>query len=945
MTPKRAATVTSLTYFVRALLAIPEDKRTEDVGVGAKPWCELLDQVTRTMRPELCQIVRPLLSSVLRKPENLTPAQQGLVGHAARRLLLFGWEQGDPGSVRQGIIGVCKTLAASPEESVRLLDRILAPGRLAYHGFEELPVLTRELEGIMKYDSAFVERVYQAALTYSEESDEATAIGDSALVSLRSNRRQDYELALYSLGELFPKFMKAAPVEATGAVIQAVKSRIASSSRLPVDEIPADSIRVAGETALFASDHSHIWDSGYRHRHDIDLQLLDGFEEGLVTLAGQDDKCDVLARVLGRVGRENKFAAMWRRILSSAAKEPAGLGMRIWTMALSPAVLYSDDTTTLIGRFLPIIFPLLNPAERASIERAILSLKAPDAQLQEYYDQARDRLLGCLQGADLATEEARARLQELAAEGGPPENAPRFQMGEVQQEEFTEAVWLQTEGVDIEAECNRNLRRLYEPAGQFASKFLNDAPTKEDVATISSDIRILHRSLLQRGEADILVIDTGWTHLSAVCAAIARAEWLERDQALLAFIRSVLLEVSVHEQPRPDPVLEEHYEHHGTITRAPRWYAADGLMSLARFQSQTTANVPQAIRSLSEDPVTQVRSAIAMKLGSLYRTDRDLFWNLLKRIESTEPSRRVIYYALVTTRHLAGIHRSEMIGTAQRIFRRFQGDPEASDIRCECLRIVLTGHVVEQFPYGDELVGIVVRDMTAFAAEAVYLVQCAADSLMVRDIDPADTRADHYRRESFTFLLGIAKAVQEWVQKLTPSLQGKSRQDLAPDLIRQIDAARRVGHELGIRLYFASGAFDEKMGRSTSRRATLTHAMKTLFLHEAAPLLTLLTDLGFADAVHNALETLVAYVSIDPRTVFLAAAQAVRNGQKAGYHFEDLAVSLVVGLVRRYIADYPSLFREHVDCRNALMDILNIFVRAGWPEAIELTGRLDQVFR
>jgi hypothetical protein len=49
--------------------------------------------------------------------------------------------------------------------------------------------------------------------------------------------------------------------------------------------------------------------------------------------------------------------------------------------------------------------------------------------------------------------------------------------------------------------------------------------------------------------------------------------------------------------------------------------------------------------------------------------------------------------------------------------------------------------------------------------------------------------------------------------------------------------------------------------------------------------------------------------------------------------------------VSRYIADYRSLFRDDAECRDALIEVLNIFVQAGWPEAMDLTSRLDQVFR
>jgi hypothetical protein len=49
--------------------------------------------------------------------------------------------------------------------------------------------------------------------------------------------------------------------------------------------------------------------------------------------------------------------------------------------------------------------------------------------------------------------------------------------------------------------------------------------------------------------------------------------------------------------------------------------------------------------------------------------------------------------------------------------------------------------------------------------------------------------------------------------------------------------------------------------------------------------------------------------------------------------------------VRRYLADYRYLFRDDSECRDALTEILNAFIRAGWPEAMGLTFRLEEIYR
>lgn len=60
------------------------------------------------------------------------------------------------------------------------------------------------------------------------------------------------------------------------------------------------------------------------------------------------------------------------------------------------------------------------------------------------------------------------------------------------------------------------------------------------------------------------------------------------------------------------------------------------------------------------------------------------------------------------------------------------------------------------------------------------------------------------------------------------------------------------------------------------------------------------------------------------------------------YQLESFAIDLVVRIVERYLADHRDLFRDDERRRDALIQVLDIFVEAGWPEAYRLTYQLDR---
>jgi hypothetical protein len=443
--------------------------------------------------------------------------------------------------------------------------------------------------------------------------------------------------------------------------------------------------------------------------------------------------------------------------------------------------------------------------------------------------------------------------------------------------------------------------------------------------------------------ADDRVVLSGWLRLSAACANLARSDWMASDPDIAEFTRSVLLEATRNEDPRPDPVSDEDYEKYGSLSPSSKSYAAAGLFTLLRFTVLADGQVIAAIRRLAEDPRAGVRSEAARQLPALYRYNVETFWTVLQRIASSEESRRIVRYALNGVRHLGELHREEQVSLAHAVFKKFQEKEDAAGVRAECLGIVLAARARDSEPYGDSLIDLVLSEMTFFVDETIFLVQTAVSALTKGPVESTDPIADRYRSVSFSFLQRIIGQVQERIVSLEARFRDVPQMHWPPDLSAQVKGIGRIAHEVAIRTYFASGSFD-KAGGATGSRSTLSDAARKRFLREGATLLSMLTELGFPDVVHNALETLAGYVDVDPRTVFLLAARAVRQGTSGGYQFDQLAASLVVGLVRRYLADYRSLFRESSECRDGLIDV-NIFIRAGWPEALQIAHRLEEIYR
>jgi hypothetical protein len=90
-------------------------------------------------------------------------------------------------------------------------------------GYEELHWIARHVRIYAAHDLEFVVDLYSAVFGYEESStDEKTSISRSAILGFSSTRRQDYEMAWWSLGEAAPRLLDDHPVMATKAIGRAI---------------------------------------------------------------------------------------------------------------------------------------------------------------------------------------------------------------------------------------------------------------------------------------------------------------------------------------------------------------------------------------------------------------------------------------------------------------------------------------------------------------------------------------------------------------------------------------------------------------------------------------------------------------------------------------------------------------------------------------------------
>jgi hypothetical protein len=169
-----------------------------------------------------------------------------------------------------------------------------------------------------------------------------------------------------------------------------------------------------------------------------------------------------------------------------------------------------------------------------------------------------------------------------------------------------------------------------------------------------------------------------------------------------------------------------------------------------------------------------------------------------------------------------------------------------------------------------------------------------------------------------------------------------SLSSIPEEILERLKIIHKCIDTVAHQIYFASGAFDLQQNRPEEAPDI---EQRKRFLKEAEPIFDQLANTHLTNVAYNLAATLESLMEFDPPSIFLRLRNVIIEAQSDGLQFESLAVDVVVRTVKSFLAEYRSVLRERGDCRLALVQILDVFVKVGWPTAQQLTYSLEEIFR
>ena len=841
----------------------------------------------------------------------------------------------------RGTTMVAKTYNTNAGESRVRLEKVLAimnePGfPIAY-----VSNLTDSIKEFYQQDPAFAVKIYKAVFAHKEEQNVATQMHTGVLMSFMSNRIDEFEMCYFRLQQFFPRFIEDFPERAIPLGLEIVNDfvhrKYPDGIVIPkTNKIPAAMI-INGVSARYEVDASAMWYDSLSFHKPINHTLFI-FEYFSKLINGEE--FGRLEACLKQYFADANVAYNWKRLLIFGSTHVQQVHNLLFELLLQPAILYWSDTVYEAAQFFELSATFYTKKQLHQIEKAILAI---DRYLpKKEKEKAQSRILRLL------TRIPKSKLQEEASKlivGASKNirNEPVVTFSS-SSELMTTEMFLTESGVDIKDPVNEELLALHRKIESFTRMYLNEYPDEQTFTEPYQIAAQLFAAVKNNAGVPERLAQTILQEVAGVVAIVLKSTLaIRRQEEMASFDYTLAKEIVLFclaYHTDSDTYAEGNYSPGSSYSSTPRSEAADALPHL--YAISKDADLLPLMQQYSVDRNAVTRFHVLKSLNVLYGTHPTLFWEIVnerlsnetdtftkaavirnldnKRIFESEQPQLVHAFELAQS-EIAGIKGNnsflENYLTIAMGFYRKTGNERIYHILQQCLEANLA--------IGKDLI--------------FHAFQIIEPANFYRNYTNLDDVAQSQR--IIELLLDLLKRCETILVAVRADAQ----------ITEDVKEAFNIFDTMIQRVYF-SMQVNERLNRIQRDRFQIRQEDKVKFYFFTKPLLQSILDasekLGNGHmqghTAHYFIEIMREALKFDIHFSLAATTRVTEMTVGTAYTFDRSAIQEVVRYTEKLLADHKSLLAEP-KAFSQIMTLLNIYVESGWPEALELLWKLDEVFR
>ncbi len=958
-------------------------------------WIELARDLVQTGKPQLVYANQRLLFSASNALETLSVQAKLFLNQAGVALLQFHWSQATPPSpvTRLPIECICRTIASALSASSKIIRKILSYDELLRAGYIQTFEVVSHIEDIWQADPDLAVEVYDAIFGYVETEQSATAMYPSNILPLKSNRKQDYELAYHILVENFPLFLSEFPREATRALIRVIRhfrnqkdrdylrftntllveqasrflleqSGLDNSTQQPTDEIeihsedrqrklpPIETITWDGHECRLQSDDSHIWD-GKSNFLDDQTKMLHVWSDYLAALPSNSQVEEKWQAISDVVTTENELAAIWRRLLIAASHSSTFYAQRLWTMLLNPEVLIRMETQEVAEDCIKAFAPHLSDEALQQIESVILEISesyfmgSNTETLNNYLLSVKAQLLCCI-----AKERRSIAAKEFLADCDP-------KLLQAYQRDYgvrpipvilTNESFFATPAIDITTAEPQNKLQKYAFLEKLSNAFLEEISTEnftENALTsawhkIFQVEQVLTESLDEMDSRFASRIQGRITHglTQIACSQVALNE--QCTNKLLERFREIL--ISNTEAPSLE-LLEQFDRSQSLVTYDLRVHAAKGFICLANKAELLTAEWKDLLHRVTHDPNPVVRYHLGEQIWSFLDKWPEFVWETLERWVSELPSRAGTVGVFCETLHSSWFWwlRNNDATRADQFLRNLLtavNSCHSTKLRSHCGVCLAALWIFEGETWAGDALSSAISSISDNTDELEGAQRVVVNELLPRS--PKEPSPVEQRQRARNFLLQLLSAANQALQAYSAKLANTPRPERPNEPPQWVRKVAEFFHYVATEFHFCA---EEHAKQWAEAQASERDTQMMDLWENVEPILDALFAIPHPGVVFDLIKGFEHLVNLDVQRSLHWMRKATLASVPAGLANESLAADRTIEILRRILAEHKTSLAAGDELRSDFVQVLEAYLQVGWPKAVQLAVQIESIFR
>ena len=898
-------------------------------------WLEFANELIVTGYRPLVYVGHHLLQIAAETIRGLSSSGLSQFNQAALAVVKFQLENepAESPNVRPAIRWMCLSIAADPAGTSEVIRSLITPEALHRAGYIYAYEIANTIQSIWTSEPSLAVEIYNSVFEYVETDRSATSVSGSLIMSLTSNRQQDYEMAYYVLGEALPAFLVDQPSHATRAIIKAVKHLQDREGKS--QEKVIDTFRWNGRDCRISDRQTYGF--GFIYRRDDQRDLLDKWQHYLEGLSSKVDGPQIWEQVSEVVADENESATVWERLLRAGARAPEFYAARLWTILTNPVILVGTATREASEECIAAFSSHLNHEETESIEATILGLGPEnfptwgEESIQVSLPRIKARLLLCFPEENRG-EKAREFLKQcdpqilVARESVTPSR-------EFMARDFEEQIrW-------------PNYQKILHAANSLRLPEGGEV-TDENVELLLATSRDVQEQLeTTRGGMDSELIDVIERRLTEVYSRIACSQ-VNIDDSLHGIMvqrfKGVL--ASPSEPPAEDRLTRFDSQQYWDPTDE-RINATEGFVCLAAKAADLSSEDKDLLHRLTKDPEPRIPYHLGRRIWSFLDRWDDFVWETLERWTAELVSKPGIIGVLQGTfrsgwfwwlRQRDEVRADKFLQSLSDASRK----RNASELRDSCGRWFVLLYLVKNVEWAHQ----VLNDWIAKPEE--NLLELRGGLIIALDIvlpqDQSEEESFEHAPRATEFIVQVLKSSITVISAYVAHANTAGGEANSEGIPESVKSMARLFDVVATRFRFAAEA---QAKRCAAAGPEEVNRLMIGWWETLEPVLEALLSLPHPAFIYHLMEGLEHLLDYDAARSLHWLRRATVASAPEGLTTESLAADKAIAILEKILGDHRASLAVGTELRSDFISTLEAYLQQGWPRALILASKLEGIYR